>query len=278
MKQRYFSITVILILAVLALTGCSRNIPVETKQDGYKLAVVSKTVYTVLQVPAWLLFPPAGETAIVIALETNKRKPSVQDVAAEFARGSFALNNSAFAVDPQEIIRLAEELNPAITPSDIKLSLIPDTGFVPAGQEPLTTLAETELPGYKLYLMGTGNPEINHDIVRASVDRTPKWCKTQETTEDDDFVYVVGTAINPLLADAWQAAQEIAMQKLGKYRIFKALPDISQAVSERDKMGIIEKASQNPQASFAKTWLFHKQVDGNADYSVFIMLKAPRIR
>jgi hypothetical protein len=278
MKQRFFRITVILILAVLALTACSRNIPVETKQDGYKLAVVSKTVYTVLQVPAWLLFPPAGETAVAIALETNKRKPSVQDVAAEFARGSFALNNSAFAVDPQEIIRLAEEQNPAITPSDIKLSLIPDTGFVPAGQEPLTTLAETELPGYKLYLMGTGNPEINQDIVRASVDRTPKWCKTQETTEDDDFVYVVGTAINPLLPDAWQAAQEIAMQKLGQYRIFKALPDVSQAVSEREKMSIIERASQNPQASFAKTWLFHKQVDGNADYSVFIMLKAPRIR
>jgi hypothetical protein len=278
MKQRFFSITVILILAVLALAGCSRNKPVETKQDGYKLAVVSKTVYTVLQVPAWLLFPPEDETAVAIALETNKRKPSVTDVAAEFAQSSFALNNSTFAVDPQEIIRLSEELNPAITPSDIKLSLLPDTGFIPAGQEQLMTQAETELQGYKLYLMGPGNPTINYDIVRASVDRTPKWCKTQETTEDDDFVYVVGTAINPLLPDAWKAAQENAMQKLGQYRIFKALPDISQAVSERDKMSIIEKVTQNPQASFAKTWLFHKQVDGNADYSVFIMLKAPRVR
>jgi hypothetical protein len=276
MKHQFYYIMIIIIFVILTLAGCSHNKQLEKEQDGYQLPATSKTTYTVLNLPAWAVLSPEGETAIGIAKDSAINKTASLDSARQFATVSLARNRSSFVVDKPAVAEYAERTDLDAKTISFNAIVNADADYLKKTAGKLAPLAETAFQGYKLYLFSAENPQVNSDIIRVAADRTPNWCKTLATSEEGEFVYVVGASEDADLIEAWKSAQEMALKKLANYRLANALPLIHSAADWQSKAEIIDKAANSAGASFAKTWFFHMQTNTESTFSVFIMLKAKK--
>jgi hypothetical protein len=276
MKRTLYFILWITLLAAFTLSGCSHNKPIENKQDGYQLATNSKTTFTVLNLPAWVAFSPSGETAIGIAPVTGSKKNDSTELTKKFAALSLAKNHGSFIVDKSALIKLSEKNEKEMKPADFEAIEKGESVTLYQQNDDLSLLSQTDCKGYKLCLYSLEKQTVNNDLIRVSADRTPDWCKNGETTEDQEFVYVIGYGENTDLVEAWQSAQDEALKNLVHYRLLHILPKLKAAVDTDSKMQIIDKIPSDAGASFAKTWFFHKQVNTESSFNVFIMLKASK--
>ncbi|MBM4399976.1 MAG: hypothetical protein FJ041_06600 [Candidatus Cloacimonetes bacterium] len=276
MKKNFLYSLVVLLITALLITGCSKNIVEEPVQDGIKLKTVAKTVYSILYVPAWLINPPEGETAVGIAWDSNKKKYSALDIAREFAVVSLSRNHGSFIVDKTAVLDLASQLDSSEKKADLKVVVSADTLYLNNIGKKLKPLAETSFHGYKLFLMGTQETDINNDLISVSASNLPRWCYTQNTTEDDNYVYVSAKAEDADLITAWKLAQENALRSLAQYRLQKVSALIKSTDDNLERAMLIETVTSNSNASFSRIWLYHKLVNNAPSYTVFMMLKSPK--
>ncbi len=268
------------LIAIWALIsfGCSHNKPIEPVQEGLILPTKSITIYNLLDLPAWLLYPKDGNAAVGIAMDSDAKKQNPKDTALKFAEMSFALNHGSFSTDKEEVIQYSEmEADNAAIP-DFKIKIIPDPQYLEQNQYQLTSIAETSFDGYKLYLMSTDDVKANEDIIRTSAGKTPEWCLSQSTKTDDDFVYVVGAGEDSSFINAWKKAQENALYKIAQFRLLNVMSTIRKTEDPTEKEKIIDQVMSNIDASFAQNWLYSKTNDGKSSYNVFIMLKAKKLK
>jgi hypothetical protein len=276
MKKGFiFSILLVVIVTIL-LTSCSKNKPVEPPKSTNNIQTVSKTVYTIIDVPAWLLFPPDGDVAYGIAVDNNSKKNPSLNVAKEFAAVSMSRNHGSFIVDKSALLSLSEQKEIDYKKVDFNVVVSSDTTYLKKAYKEIKPLAETSFHGYKVFIMGKEDYKLNNDIVQVSVSSIPSWCIGQQTHEDEEFVYVIGTSSDANLAMAWKNAQESALRKLAQYRLTNVMGSIQATDNTTQKAMLIETVTRNSNASFVKNWVFHKQVNNASSYSAFIMLKSKK--
>jgi hypothetical protein len=276
MKKMMYLVLVTAIMATLALTACSHNKPVPVKQEGYQLPTNSKTTFTVLELPAWIAFSPAGETAIGIAPETGTKKTDYTALAKEFAALALAKNHGSFIVDKPAVAEMADRSEAELKTANFGTLVKGESIALKQTNAGLNLLSQTECQGYKICLFSSEKPSVNNDIIRVSADRTPDWCRTLEPTVDEEFVYAIGSGENANLAEAWKTAQDEALQNLANYKLLNAMPRLRAAKDQDSRMQMLDKITSYSGTSFAKTWFFNKQVNGKSSYNVFIMLKSSK--
>jgi len=273
MTLKKLTLCVIAVLSALVLTNCTKNQMAEPAQIGIQLPVVSKTVYTNLNLPAWLLTLPEGENSIGIVVDSNKKKSAQSDAAREFAALSLSKNVGSFEFDKTEVLKFAEQVKDIKQMQEFKVTLKSDSSYPGKVSNLLKPLAETAAQGYQIYLFATDSPELNNDKIKASAGSIPKWCRTAEITEDDEYVYVVGKAVDSKLNNAWKTAQNNALNKLAQYRLQSVASLIKTANNPTDSALLLDSLNRDFHAAFAKTWFFHKTENNAPSYNVFIMLK-----
>lgn len=276
MKKVFILTTLTIVLIIMLFTSCSKNKQVEPEQKGIAIPTISKTTYSVINIPAWLMLPPDGNVAYGIAVDSNNKKHSPLNAAKEFAAVSLSRNHGSFIVDKSALLSLSEQKEIDYKKVDFNVVVSSDTTYLNSAVKELKPIAETSFHGYRILLMGKEDHEVNNDIIQASVSNTPAWCKNQQTFEEDGFVYVIGTSADANLALAWKNAQESALRKLAQYRLLNVMGILNATDNQTQKAMLIETVAKNTDASFAKNWVFHKQVNNASSYSVFIMLKAKK--
>lgn len=276
MKSKYCINLLLLAIGTLFFFSCSHNKPIEPVQDGLILPTKSITVYNLLDLPAWLLYPKDGNAVVGIGMDSEATKHKSNDSALKFAEESFSLNHGSFSVDKEEVIKYSEQHEDKVAMPGFKVELIPDAQYLEQNEYQLKSIAETSFDGYRFYLMGTEDIPVNKDIIKTSAGKTPEWCLSQSTKTDDDFVYVVGTGEDISLINAWKKAQENALKKIAVYRLMNSMSTIQETDDIIVKEQIIDRAMSNFIASFAQNWLYNKSIDGVSSYNVFIMLKAKK--
>ncbi|GEM_PF-1338397 len=274
MIRRYFNVTLMIIAAVLFIVSCSHNVQEQpVQQKGFQLPVVSKTIYSNLNLPAWLLNPPQGTYALAVVNDARKKKSGQPNDAVNFAAVSLSRNIGSFEFDKNEVLTRSSNQKDSGKPYLYKVTLKADNAYPDRIRTQLRPLAEAQAETYKLFLMGIQDTELNHDLIKANAGNTPKWCRDADITEDDEYVYAVGKAVDPKLTLAWKNAQDDALNKLAQYRLRNAAKAIQAVVDPSDKEALIQKIDLNFNAAFEKTWLFHKLENNAPSYNVFIMLK-----
>ncbi|MFO7660112.1 MAG: hypothetical protein R6V77_04295 [Candidatus Cloacimonadaceae bacterium] len=274
MIRRYLKISLMIIAIAFIMSSCSQNVqeqPVE--QKGIQLPVVSKTIYSNLNLPAWLLTPPQGTVAIGVVNDARTRKSRQPINAAKFAAISLSKNIGSFEFDRNEVLTQSAVPKDDGKPYDYKVTLKADTSYPDQVRSLLKPLAEAQAETYKLFLMGTQSQTLNQDLIKANAGSTPKWCREADITEDDEYVYVVGKAVETRLTNAWRDAQDNALDKLAQYRLRNVEQAVQSTPDPADKEALLDKVNLSFNASFAKTWLFHKLENNVSSYNVFIMLK-----
>jgi len=266
----------LMLIMSLSFVSCARNIQEKPQPDGIPLKTVSQTTYYNLDVPAWLLFPPEMETAIGIALDSEKKKPLPAEIAKIQAAESISRNNGTFLVDYSDVKAYLEQSAANTQPVDLKIELNYNQDYSIKTANELKPLAETGLNGYKLFLFGTELPKLNNDIIQVSASKIPDWCKKQTAYEDGDYIYAVGTAAETDLISAWNNAHTNALTQLAKFRLLNAVSSNEIKADEEKMKQAIDDTNKDFKAVFTKTWLYHKQVNSVPSYNVFIMLKAPQ--
>lgn len=260
--------------AAFIISSCSRNVQEQpAEQKGIQLPVVSKTVYSNLNLPAWMLTPPKGTYAIGVVNDARTRKSRQPINAAKFAAVSISKNIGSFEFDRNEILTQAAVLKDSGKPYEYKITLKADTSYPDQVRDLLKPLAEAQAQTYKLFLMGTQSQTLNQDLIKANAGSTPKWCREADITEDDEYVYVVGKAVETRLTNAWRNAQDNALNKLAQYRLRNVEQAVQSTPDPMAREALLDKVNLSFNASFDKTWLFHKLENNLNSYNVFIMLK-----
>ena len=274
MIRRYFKISLMIIAVALLLSGCSQNVQEQpVQQKGIQLPVVSKTIYSNLNLPAWLLTPPQGTIAIGVVNDARGRKSRQPINAAKFAAISLSKNIGSFEFDRNEVLTQSAVPKDDSKPYDYKVTLKADTSYPDQVRDLLKPLAEAQAETYKLFLMGTQSQTLNQDLIKANAGSTPQWCRDADITEDDEYVYAVGRAVETRLTYAWRNAQDNALNKLAQYRLRKAAQVVQSSSDQMAKEALLDEVNLSFNASFTKTWLFHKLENDVNNYNVFIMLK-----
>lgn len=280
MNSRFYTIVLLLAATILLSFGCGQNQQAASKtvtnQDGIQLPVVSKTVYTNLSLPAWLFTLPEGDYAIGIASESIKNKSSQINTAKEFAAFTLAQNAGSFRLEKTEIVNQNAQLNneQKITESYEILGI--DSAKQNINSNQLQPLAEAKVKGYKLYLMGTGNPTLNNDLIKVSASTSPKWCRTLEVTEDEQYYYIVGKAVDAKLNIAWNNAQGNALIKLAQYRLEESLKSKKVSNDQTQKAAQLDSVKREFNATLAQTWFYHKTENTAPVFNVFLQLKVKK--
>ncbi len=279
MTTKRYCLALLVIILSISFMCCSQNknkpAPAPST-DGFKLPTISKTTYPVINLPVWLLYVPEGKNAVGIAWDTPQKPKLVNKYAHDFATTSLANNHSPYAADKSTIIEYAEQNDAEIKEDGFKVTVSPDPDYKLQADRSIKYYAETAFNGYKLFLYSLDTPEINKDIIQASVANTPEWCKNDITYTEGDYIYTIGFAQDASLINAWKQAQENGLKKMAQYRLMNIVSLVRTTVGLTNKMQIVETTLKSPDASINKTWLFQKIVNNSSDYSVFLLLKSKK--
>jgi hypothetical protein len=273
MKHRALIYVMVAALLIVGLTACSKNKVEPPAMEGIQLPTSSTTIYSNFSLPAWLVYPPQGEYAIGLASKfANKKQPSVQ-TATDLAAMTGKIADFAYALDSLAVIHVADGFGNADEPEDFKISIVRDSTAALKEIKSYSTLSETALPGYKVYLLGNDKTQANQDIITVSASNAPSWSWEQKPRKDAEFTYTVGKSENANLIQAWYDARDAALKKLAQYRLDNSLAMIHKPNSRPEKKVVIGKVLDYIDPSYAKVWLYHKTIDGAPLYTVSVMLK-----
>ncbi|HOD17169.1 MAG TPA: hypothetical protein PKJ14_00790 [Candidatus Cloacimonadota bacterium] len=273
MKFKHLYIPLLILFCAIIFSGSSKNKSVNPPKNGIQLKSGPVTVYTNLDVPAWLLYLPEGDFAIGVAAKGKLKSDKIEKAACSFAANSLAKMHSQFEYSAEDALQYLSDTQQSNSGKPFIVSFNPNPELQKIYTQELKPLAQTDVFGYRLFLMGKGNTELNNDLVRVSAAALPSWCRINKPYSDKGYIFITGTAEDKDLLTAWQQAQENALQKLAVWQLDKLSEEIKATDDPAKKQELINKAKTNPGPVFAKIWFYHKTIDAVPFYTVFMQFK-----
>ncbi len=275
MNRRLTGCLILLLAAIIAISGCSKNLVEKPSTDGLQLKSGPTTVFTVNEVPAWVLYPPRGEYAIGIVSPKEKDLAARNAAAAKNAAVALSQNLGSFFFDIEQMDKLLAADPEEPFPDKAGAGVNPDSKAYFRLIKELKPLAETEFHGYRLILMGTADTAVSQDVVSVSAGLLPRWGLAPSAYPDGDYVYASGRGVDPDLQAAWLQAQDEALNKLAQYRMKQVVEAMRSTGEEEERQLILSRATANLQASFQGHFLYHVQMDSAHKFNVHILLNMP---
>lgn len=271
---RTISITIIVcIMSLSVIISCSSNKQIEVKKDPLQLPTVSKIKYSSFLLPAWLTNLPEGNYVIGISPQKPDKRQNYSIAVKEFGELSMAYLKGSFGFDQEAILDYSINSDPINDFPEFKVYLKTHTSYADKVEFSLKPLAETSVEDNKLVIMGISEVILNNDLITVSASNIPKWCRGAKTFEEQGYIFSVANSNGEKLNAAWEQAQLSALNLLAQYRLQKLIFKLRNITEIEDRISLINNIDTNFNAVIAKSWFYHKLVDGKPNYTVFIMLK-----
>ncbi len=262
MKKCFFS----LFIAVLLLTGCSVFRP--------KPAVPHVPDVKILPFDAqqWLWQIPEGDYAVGISYSDTFYSDNAEDDARDFAAVCLSRNHSAYIVDKENIITLAEDRELDLKQANFNVVVSEDLEYLRRASKELKLLGQFDTRGYFLGLYGfiDTNPDTLSVIMNPA--DPPNWIKKPGVRIEKKKVICVASSRQASLIDAFSAAQEIALRSLGQYIVRDVTAQVRATNEVMERNLLMETVTRSHSVFFDKVFIRQLKIDGSDSYEVFLQL------
>lgn len=258
----------ILLIAVL-LFSCSSN-----KKHPHSEPTVLPDIP--FDAPGWLWNIPSGSYAIGFGYSDTFFSSRADSLAREFAAVSLSRNHSAFVVDKQTIISLAQKSDVAVKNMDFKVVVSSDMEYLHRASKGLKLLDKYDAMGYMIGLYGFIDGQVDSARRPMLASEKPDWCEGKDLYERGNTIYSVALGSAARLSDAWYLAQEKALRQIGQHKILNVLGLLRATNDSVQRDLALETVTRNQKTYFDKCFIIPVQSGNSTSFRVYLQLKTSK--
>lgn len=256
---RYFAIAVILLL----LFACAST--------PKKSVVASIPKY--LESRSWLHELPPGEYMIGISYPDEHFPENSEAMGKAFAAIALSRNHSAFVVDKELLLTLAD--NKEIDYTSVKYNVVvsSDMEYLNKAANELTLLDSLSVNGIMFSLYAFSPQAVSKKSTQYNPNALPEWTKASSITIQNNKLVSRAMAHEAELSDAFFNAQENALSQIGQYRIQNVMAEIRDIDDVHRRVMAIETVTKTAPSRLSKIHIVPWQSGEFNSYTVYLELE-----